>query len=139
MFYLSILITTEENLINTENARTFELLGMGMALSDATLDRDKWDEKEMDTTWKELENLRHLYEYYQGATQTTVYLRSELKEAYNKFTHERHPFSVKIAKLQEDTLMELVTFKDMEWLYEREKQAIERIKYIDAFQQVGEK
>jgi hypothetical protein len=37
----SILITTEENLINTENARTSELLGVGMAISDATLDRAK--------------------------------------------------------------------------------------------------
>jgi hypothetical protein len=37
----SILITTEENLINTENARTSELLGVGMVLSDATLDRAK--------------------------------------------------------------------------------------------------
>jgi hypothetical protein len=37
----SILITIEENLINTENAKTFELIGMGKALSDATLDRAK--------------------------------------------------------------------------------------------------
>jgi hypothetical protein len=37
----SILITTEENLINTADARTSELLGVGMALSDATLDRAK--------------------------------------------------------------------------------------------------
>jgi hypothetical protein len=35
----SILVTTEENLINTENARTSELIGVGKALSDATLDR----------------------------------------------------------------------------------------------------
>jgi hypothetical protein len=27
-------------------------------------------------------------EYYQGATQTTVYLKSEFEEAYNQFTKE---------------------------------------------------
>jgi hypothetical protein len=37
----SILITTEENLINIVDARRSELLGVGMALSDATLDRAK--------------------------------------------------------------------------------------------------
>jgi hypothetical protein len=66
----SILITTEENLINTENARTSELIGVGMAISDATLDRAKRDEKELAATLKELEHLRHLDEYYKGTTQT---------------------------------------------------------------------
>jgi hypothetical protein len=37
----NILITTEENLINTENARTLELLGMGMAISEATRGKSK--------------------------------------------------------------------------------------------------
>jgi hypothetical protein len=37
----SILITTEEDLINIENARTSELIGAGRAISDATLDRAK--------------------------------------------------------------------------------------------------
>lgn len=32
-----------------------------------------------------------------------MYLRSEFKEAYNKFTDERHLFTVRIAELQEDT------------------------------------
>jgi hypothetical protein len=37
----SILIIIEENLINIENAKTSELLGVGMVLSDATLDKAK--------------------------------------------------------------------------------------------------
>jgi hypothetical protein len=56
----SILVTTEENLINTTDAQTFELIGVGKALSDATLDRAKRDEKELATALKELEHLRHL-------------------------------------------------------------------------------
>jgi hypothetical protein len=60
----SILITIEENLINTENSRTYELIVMGMEISDATLDRAKRDEKELASTLKELEHLRHLDKYY---------------------------------------------------------------------------
>jgi hypothetical protein len=84
--YCSILIIIEENLINIVDARKLELLSVGMELSDATLDRDKRDEKELATALKELEHLRHLVEYYQGATHTTVYLRSEFEEAYKQFT-----------------------------------------------------
>jgi hypothetical protein len=43
----SILITTEEHLINTEHAKTSELIDAGMEITDATLDRDKRDEKEL--------------------------------------------------------------------------------------------
>jgi hypothetical protein len=77
----SILITTEENLINTKNSRTYELLGMGMVILDATLDRAKRDEKESVVALKELEHLHHLTEYYQGTTQAMRYLRSEFEEA----------------------------------------------------------
>jgi hypothetical protein len=101
-------------LINTENARTSELIGVRMVISNATLNRDKWDEKELATALKEIEHLRHLDEYYKGTTQTMVYLRSKFETTYNKFTHKRHMFTVKIAELQEYTLMVLATCKDME-------------------------
>jgi hypothetical protein len=42
----SILITTEEHLINTEHAKTSELIDAGMEITDATLDRAKRDEEE---------------------------------------------------------------------------------------------
>jgi hypothetical protein len=41
----SILITTEENLINTEQAKTSKLIGVGMEITDATLDIAKRDEE----------------------------------------------------------------------------------------------
>lgn len=63
-----------------------------------------------------------------------MYLRSEFKEAYNKFTDERHLFTVRIAELQEDTLMALATCKDMERWYEKAQQAVEKIDYISAVQ-----
>jgi hypothetical protein len=71
----SILVTTEENLINTADTRTSELIGMGKSLSDATQDRARRDEKELATTLKELEHLRHLSEYYKGTTQTDIFKR----------------------------------------------------------------
>jgi hypothetical protein len=64
----SILVTIEENLINTADAHTSKLIGMGRALSDAAQDRARRDERELADTLKELEHLRHLVEYYKGAT-----------------------------------------------------------------------
>jgi hypothetical protein len=67
----SILITTEEKLISTEHAKTSELIGAGMEITDATLDRERKDEEELATALKELEHLRHLEKYYQDSTQAT--------------------------------------------------------------------
>jgi hypothetical protein len=79
--------------------------------------------------------LRHLAKYYQDTTQAAMFLRSEFKETYNKFTDERHLFIARIVELQEDTLMALATCKDMERWYEKAQQAVERIDYINLVQQ----
>jgi hypothetical protein len=63
-----IIITTEENLINTEHAKTYDLIGTRMAITDATLDREKRDEEDLVAALKELEHLRHLEKYYQDTT-----------------------------------------------------------------------
>jgi DNA repair ATPase RecN len=131
----SVFVTTEENLINTADAWTTELIGVGKELSEATLDRDKRDEKELATTLKDLDHLRHLAEYYKRTIQTIVYLKGEFEKAYNEFKKERHLLTVKILEFQEDTLMALTTCKDMERWYERVQQVVERLKYIGAVQQ----
>jgi len=64
----AILITTEEKLLNTENAKTSELIVAWMDITDATLDRSKHDEKELATTKKELDHLCHPAKYYQDST-----------------------------------------------------------------------
>jgi len=83
----SILITTEEKLINTDHAKTSELISAGMEIIDATLDRARKDEEELATALKDLGHLHHLAKYYQDSTQATVFLRSEFQDAYNKFTN----------------------------------------------------
>jgi len=84
----SILITTEETLISTVHAKTSKLIGVGMAIKYATLDRARKDEEELVVVLTELENLRHLEKYYQESTQATMFLRSEFQDAYSKFTSE---------------------------------------------------
>jgi hypothetical protein len=130
----SILITTEENLINTEHAKMSEFIDVGMEITDATLDREKRDEEELPVALKELENLCHLEKYYQDTTHVAVFLRSEFKEAYNKFIDEQHLFTARIVELQEDTLMALATCKDMERWYKKAQQFVERVDYISAVQ-----
>jgi hypothetical protein len=56
----SILITTEENLINTDHAKMSILISARMEITNSTQDRDKRDEEELAISLKELENLRHL-------------------------------------------------------------------------------
>jgi hypothetical protein len=63
-----------------------------------------------------------------------VFLRSEFKDAYNKFIDERHLFTTRIVELQEDTLMALATFKDMKRWYDKAQEAVERVDYINAVQ-----
>jgi hypothetical protein len=135
----SILVTIEENLINTTDARTSELIDVGKALLDATLDRARRDEKELDATLKELEHLCHIVEYYKGSTQTIVYLKGEFVGVYNEFKKERHLLIENIAEFWEDTLMEIATCKEMERWYERDQQAVERLDYIEAVQQGRDK
>jgi hypothetical protein len=94
----SILVTTEENLINIADAHTYELIGMGKSLSDVAQDRVKRNEKELATTLKELEHVRHLAEYYKSATYTTVYLRSEFNGFYSEFKKERHLLTMNIVE-----------------------------------------
>jgi hypothetical protein len=126
----SILITTEEKLISMEHAKTSELIGTGMAITEATLDRERKDEEELSTALKELDHLRHLVKYYEESTQAMIFLRSEFQDAYNKFTSEWYLFTAGIADFQEDTLMVLAMCKDMEILYEKAQQVVERIDYI---------
>jgi hypothetical protein len=56
----SIIITMEEKLLSIEHAKTSELIGAGMDITDATLDRERRYEKELAPTLKELEHLHHL-------------------------------------------------------------------------------
>jgi hypothetical protein len=130
----SILITTEEKLLSTEHAKTSELIDVGMAITDATLGRARRDEKELATALKDLDHLCHLVKYYQDSMQTTVFQKSEFQYDYEKFTRERHIFTIGITDFQEDTLMALKTCKDVERWYEKAYQVVEIIYYISAVQ-----
>jgi hypothetical protein len=63
-----ILITIQENLISAEHAKTSELIDAWMAITYATLDRERKDEEELAAALKELEHLHHLEKYYQDST-----------------------------------------------------------------------
>jgi hypothetical protein len=67
-----------------------------MTITDATLDRERRDEKDLVAALKDLELLCHLEKYYQDSMQATMFLRSEFQRAYAKFTNERHLFTVGI-------------------------------------------
>jgi hypothetical protein len=120
-----ILITTKEKLLNTEKTKKSTLIGVGMVITDATLDRAKRDEKEMDTALKALDHLRPLEKYYQDSTHATFFLKSEFQDAYAKFTNEIHICTACIAYFQEYTLMALATCKDVERWYEKSYLVVE--------------
>jgi hypothetical protein len=96
----TLLITTEEKLLSIENAKTTDLIGVGMDIIDATLDREKWDEKELASAKEELDHLCHLAKYDQDSTQANFFLKSEFREEYAQFMRERHLFTKCIAYFQ---------------------------------------
>lgn len=100
-------------------AHTFELIGVGRALSEAAQDRAKRDEKERVAAQKELEHLHSFVNYYKGDTQNVVYLKDEFGKVYDEFKKERHLLISNIAEFQEDTLMAFATCKEMERWYEK--------------------
>jgi hypothetical protein len=51
-------------MLSTEHAKMFELINIEMAITGATLDRERIDEKELAATLKELDHLFHLEKYY---------------------------------------------------------------------------
>jgi hypothetical protein len=102
---ITLLITTNEILLNTQIAKTTELIKARMAITYATLEREKRDEKELTTSKKELYHLHSLAKYYKDSTQEVVFLRIEFRETYAQFTSERNIFTTCIANFQEDTLM----------------------------------
>ena len=59
---ITLFITKEEMLFDTESAKMTELIGAGVAITDATLDRVKRDEREVVGMNKELDHLRHQVE-----------------------------------------------------------------------------
>ena len=44
MLDITLLVTTEETLLDMENAKIIELIGAGMAITDSTLNRTRRDE-----------------------------------------------------------------------------------------------
>jgi hypothetical protein len=63
-----ILIMTEEKLLSTEHAKTSDLIGAGIAITGATLDKARRDEKNLVAAHNELKHMRHLEKYYQDST-----------------------------------------------------------------------
>jgi hypothetical protein len=121
-------------LINTEQSKSSKLIGIGIAITYTTLDRERKYEEDLADALKALEHLRHLEKYYQDSTQATVFLKSEFQDTYDKFTNEWHLFTAAISDFQEDTLIALANCKDIEIWYDKAHQAAKRIDYINVGQ-----
>jgi len=65
-----------------------KIISAGMAITDATLDRERKVEEDFAATLKELEHMHHLEKYCQDSTQPTVFLRSKFQDSYGKFMNE---------------------------------------------------
>jgi hypothetical protein len=96
----TLLITTKETHLNTKNAKTIELIGEGIAITDAMLDLVNMDEKELATTKKEMDHVHHLAKYYQDSMQAVIFPRSEFRETYAQFTSEINLFTTCIVDFQ---------------------------------------
>jgi hypothetical protein len=73
----TLLITIVETLFDTKNAKMTELITIGMTITNATLDKEKRDEREVAPMKKELDHLLHQVDYYQNSTHTVILLKCE--------------------------------------------------------------
>ena len=64
-------------MFDTKSDKMIELIRSRMAITDATLDMEKRDKREVSAMKKELDHLRHQAEYYQNSTQAVVLLKSD--------------------------------------------------------------
>jgi hypothetical protein len=78
----TMVMTTEETLLDEKKAKVSELLGAGMAISHATIDRAKEYEREVVSMRKELESLRHQVDYYKDTTHAMMILREDFLEEH---------------------------------------------------------
>jgi hypothetical protein len=77
----TIVVTIEETVFDAKKAKVRKLLGAGMAIYDATIDRAKEDEREVEAMRRELENLRHhRLSITKNTTQVVIILRDEFLE-----------------------------------------------------------
>jgi hypothetical protein len=109
----AVMITTEETLFDAKQSKVSELLGVGMAISSATIDREKEDEWEVESMRRELEHLRHQVEYYRDTTQVIIFMRDEFQEGHNQFKIERDIFIAQVVSYQEETLLGIIAHKYM--------------------------
>jgi hypothetical protein len=66
-----------------ENTKVSELVGVGMDITDATLDRVKRDEQEATSMIKDLYHIQHKAEHYQDTTQAIILLKCYFMEVYS--------------------------------------------------------
>jgi hypothetical protein len=64
-------------LFDTKNDKMNDLIRVGMAIIDATLDMEKGDEREVASMKKDLDHMRHQAEYQKNSTQEVVLLKCE--------------------------------------------------------------
>jgi len=64
----AIVVTTKETLLDTKNAKVRELLGVGMDISNSTINREKQYEREEESMRRELGHFRYQAKYYKNTT-----------------------------------------------------------------------
>jgi hypothetical protein len=64
----AVIITMEETLLDTGQSKVTELLGVSMPISSAIIDREREDEREVDSMRGELVHIKHQVEYYKDTT-----------------------------------------------------------------------
>jgi hypothetical protein len=129
-----MILTIEETLLDAKKAKVSEFLGVGMAISHATIDQAKVDEREVDAMRKELESLRHQAYYYKDTTQAMMILRAYFLEEYGRYKLVRDAFMEKVISYQEETLLCIVAHKEMLKWDERAHRTLNQIEYIREIQ-----
>jgi len=120
----------EDPFLYTKRANISELLSIQVAISYATIDKDRVEEENIEKMKMDITSLRNKVSYYKGSPDIIIKFVEDIMEENMKHEKIGVSFISKIAELQEETLKLSIVHKEIRKWNENQDKLQEKISYI---------